>query len=165
MGSPDISCINRLAEVLNVNVTEILSGDRSLSINNRGNMKKTQFYACPVCGNIIAGTNPLLLNCCGKKLTVLKVNQIKIEETECDGKDKISGHEPVIEYVEDDICISIKHDMNKEHFISFIAYVTTDKVMMTKLYPEQNAQVRFKMSGHGMIYVFCNKDGLWVKLI
>ena len=50
--------------------------------------------------------------------------------------------------------------MSKEHYISFIAYVTTDRCEIVKLYPEQNAQVRFFKRGKGILYAYCNKDGL-----
>ena len=36
------------------------------------NMKRTKFYFCGKCGNIIASTNNVILNCCGQKLTELK---------------------------------------------------------------------------------------------
>ena len=56
--------------------------------------------------------------------------------------------------------ISIEHDMTKEHYISFIAYITNDRCEIVKLYPEQNAEARFLRRGKGIIYAYCNKDGL-----
>ena len=29
-----------------------------------------------------------------------------------------------------------------------------------KLYPEQNAEGRFRLRGHGLLYLYCNKHGL-----
>lgn len=45
-------------------------------------------------------------------------------------------------------------------YISFIAYVTSDRVNMVKLYPEGNAQTRFFIRGDGYIYYYCNHHGL-----
>ena len=50
--------------------------------------------------------------------------------------------------------------MTKEHFISFIAYVTDNWCEVVKLYPEDSAEARFFKRGKGIIYVYCNKDGL-----
>ena len=50
--------------------------------------------------------------------------------------------------------------MSKDHYISFIAYITNNRCEIVKLYPEQNAEVRFLKRGKGIIYAYCNKDGL-----
>ena len=51
--------------------------------------------------------------------------------------------------------------MTKTHYISFIAAVSSDKLQMVKLYPEGNAEARFKISGVKKILFYCNKDGLF----
>ncbi|MCI9494975.1 MAG: hypothetical protein HFJ67_04900 [Adlercreutzia mucosicola] len=51
--------------------------------------------------------------------------------------------------------------MGKDHFISFMAYVTTDQVFFRKLYPEQTADVRFPYRGLGTIFAYCNRHGLF----
>ena len=47
--------------------------------------------------------------------------------------------------------------MGKDHFISFMAYVTTDQVLFRKLYPEQTADARFPYRGLGTIFAYCNR--------
>lgn len=158
LGCPDIASINDLAEVLSVNATEILSGEVIVNGNDSGNMKKTKFYVCSKCGNIITSTNDLVLNCCGQKLEMLEAKK----EIEPGIKE---NHMPIIEHIEDELFITLDHSMTKEHYISFVSYITTDKLMMRKLYPEQNVEVRFKMCGHGILYIFCNKHGLTRKII
>lgn len=49
--------------------------------------------------------------------------------------------------------------------LSFIAYATTDKFELVKLYPETNAEVCFQIKGHGVIYYYCNKHGLFGKRV
>ena len=70
-----------------------------------------------------------------------------------------------IECVEDEYFISINHEMTKTHYISFAAYVTSDKVQMIKFYPEGNAEARFFIRGTGYLYFYCNHHGLFRKLI
>jgi len=50
--------------------------------------------------------------------------------------------------------------MTKDHYISFIAYVTNNRCEIVKLYLEQNVETRFLKKGKGIIYAYCNKDGL-----
>ena len=51
--------------------------------------------------------------------------------------------------------------MTKTHYISFMAYVTSDAVTIKKLYPEQSAEARFPMRGSGWLYLYCNQHGLF----
>ena len=48
----------------------------------------------------------------------------------------------------------------KQHFISFIAFVTSDRIQMVKLYPEGNAQTRLPLRRMGILYWYCNRHGL-----
>ena len=51
--------------------------------------------------------------------------------------------------------------MTKDHFISFLAYVTTDRLQLVKLYPEGNAETRLQLRGRGLLYCCCNRHGLF----
>ena len=51
--------------------------------------------------------------------------------------------------------------MTKEHYISFMAAVSSDRIQMVKLYPEGNAEARFKINGVKKILFYCNRDGLF----
>lgn len=57
--------------------------------------------------------------------------------------------------------VCIDHDMTKKHYISFIAAASSDRMQMVKLYPEGNAEARFKINGVKRIFFYCNKDGLF----
>lgn len=52
-----------------------------------------------------------------------------------------------IERVEDKFYMHINHAMTKQHYISFIAAASSDRMQMVKLYPEGNAEARFKING------------------
>ena len=53
--------------------------------------------------------------------------------------------------------------MTKQHYISFVAFVTSDRIQMVKLYPEGNAETRMQLRGFGMLYWYCNHHGLFKK--
>lgn len=152
-GLPDITLIEPLAKALGVSVMELISGDTVINKNISANMLRTKFYVCPVCGNVIHSTGNTLVSCCGITLPALEA-----EETD---EDHIINIEPV----EDEKFITVKHEMTKSHYISFIAYVTSDKIHFVKLYPEGNAETRMQFRGRGFLYIYCNRHGLMKKKI
>lgn len=62
--------------------------------------------------------------------------------------------------MEDEHFVSISHDMTKQHHISFVCYVTSDRVQFVNFYPEGNAETRLNFRGSGYLYIYCNKHGL-----
>ncbi|MBR6567437.1 MAG: helix-turn-helix domain-containing protein [Clostridia bacterium] len=147
-GLPDISLIESLSQALGVSVMELMSGETVTNRNASSNLLRSEFYVCPVCGNVIHTTGEAVISCCGIALPPL-------EAEETDEKHSIS-----IESVEDEKFITVNHEMTKSHYISFMAYVTTDKLQLVKLYPEGNAETRIQFRGRGYLYIFCNKHGL-----
>ena len=152
-GLPDIALIESLASALKVSVIEFMNGEYVTNNNKSGNMLKSKFSVCPICGNIIHSVGENINSCCGINLPVL--------EAELENEKHIIK----CETIENENFISINHDMNKEHYISFVAYVTIDRCEIVKLYPEQNAETRFLKRGKGIIYAYCNRDGLIKKEI
>lgn len=75
------------------------------------------------------------------------------------------GHQLVVETVDNEYSVTMAHPMTKTHYISFIAYVTSDAVEMVKLYPEQDISVRFRKKGHGFLYCYCNRHGMFRMLV
>ena len=70
------------------------------------------------------------------------------------------AHGVRMETVEDEKFVTVAHPMTKEHYISFLAYVTCDRLQLVKLYPEGNPEARFQPRGRGYLYLYCNKHGL-----
>ena len=66
-----------------------------------------------------------------------------------------------IERVEDEYFVRIDHDMTKQHYISFVAAMSADKIQIIRLYPEGNAEARFQIRGVKKILFYCNRDGLY----
>ena len=152
-GLPDISLIEPLCSALGVSVMELMSGDKIINKNISSNILRSKFYVCPMCGNVIRAMGDTLICCCGITLTSFDAEEMDDE------------HIVTCERVEDEHFITVKHDMTKNHFISFIAYLTSDRVQFVKLYPEGNAETRFQLRGSGYLYIYCNKHGLMKKKI
>lgn len=147
-GLPDITLIEPLSKALKVSIIELMNGEYIINQNKSSNMLKSKFSVCPICGNIIHTMGENINSCCGISLPIL--------EAENENKKHIINRK----IIENEYYISIEHDMTKEHYISFIAYITNDRCEIVKLYPEQNAEARFLKRGKGIIYAYCNKDGL-----
>ena len=152
-GLPDITLIEPLARALSVSVMELMTGNAVVNKNISSNILRSKFYVCPLCGNIIRTTGNAVISCCGITLPPLEA-----EDTD-------DEHSITIEKVEDEKFITVNHDMTKEHFISFVAYLTLDRVQFVKFYPEGNAETRLNFRGSGYLYIYCNKHGLMKKKI
>ena len=148
-GLPDISLLESLAEALGISMIELFSGDAIQNRNRSANMTKTVFYVCPVCGNTICSTGEAVVSCCGIVLP-------KLEAEEPDEEHAIK-----IEIAEDEYYVSVCHTMAKDHFITFLAAVSGQGVQIVKLYPEGNAEARFKIDRVQYLYAYCNRHGLF----
>lgn len=153
LGCPDVSLLPELSQILGVNIEELLSGKLELNETIGGNMKKLRLYVCPQCSNLMTATGDANISCCGKRLEPLVAEKAN------------ENHLLKLETVEDELYVSSSHEMKKEHYISFVAYVTGDRVLMVKQYPEWNMQFRFHKQGHGKLYFYCSNHGLFYQVI
>lgn len=147
-GLPDISLIEPLADALSVSVAELMTGNTVVNKNKSSNMLRSKFYVCPVCNNMIRTAGDAVISCCGITLPPLDA-----DETD-------DGHQITVENVEDEHFLTVDHPMTKEHYISFVAYLTSDRIEFVKLYPEGNAETRLNLRGSGALYIYCSKHGL-----
>ena len=152
-GLPDISLLEPLAAALGASLPELINGSRIINQNRCGNMLRTKFCVCPVCGNVIHSTGETVACCCGITLPALEAEEADEE------------HALTVENVEDEYFVSVRHEMTKEHYISFIAWVTGDRLQLVRLYPEGNAEARLQRRGSGELYFYCNRHGLFKQKI
>ena len=148
-GYPDISLLEPIAKIFGISITELISGNAVSNVNVSANVMRSKFYVCPVCGNIIQSMGEAVIHCHGVLLTP------------CQAEETDESHMVFIERMEDEYYIRVEHAMTKQHYISFIAGVSSDKIQMVKLYPEGNAEARIKINGVKKILFYCNRDGLF----
>ena len=148
-GLPDISLLEPLAEALGISVAELFSGECVRNANRASNMLKGRFYVCPVCGNVIRAVGEAAVSCCGITLPPLEA-----EEADED-------HALSLRIIEDEYYVEAGHPMTKDHFISFLAAVSDQGMQFVKLYPEGNAEARFRRSRVRAVYAYCNRHGLF----
>lgn len=149
LGCPEVSLLPDLSKIFNVDLEKLLSGE--LDINNLlgGNMKKMHFYICPNCKNVITAMTDTNISCCGKKLHHLQPQQAV-------GNERLSVKE-----IENDFYITSNHPMERDHYISFVALLTGDSIMLKKQYPEWELQIRIPIFAHGSLFWYCQKHGLF----
>ncbi len=152
-GFPDITLIEPLSAALRISIPELLSGRTVVNTNRASNLLRSRIYVCPLCGNVIRAKGEALVSCCG----------ITLPAAEADEPDE--AHAAQVESSEDEYYVSFRHEMAKEHYISFAAYVTGDRFEMKTLYPEGAADARFFRRGRGWLYWYCNHHGLFKQRI
>lgn len=148
-GYPDITLLEPLSQALGVSIAELISGNAVENTNVSANMTRGKFYVCPVCGNVIVSSGEASISCHGVELMSL----------EAEGPDET--HMATVKREDGELYVRISHPMTKQHYISFIAAVSTDRVQLVKTYPESDAQAHFKLASIRTIYYYCNKDGLF----
>jgi len=112
---------------------------------------------CKSCGAIVkvlkdCNCSECGIKCCGETMQKLEPNSVDAA---------VEKHVPTYEKVEDEIYVKVNHVMEKEHYIEWISLVDENKEYTVMLYPEQNAEARFKYIPGSTIYAYCNKHGLW----
>lgn len=150
MGCPDLSFWPELSAILGVDMMQMMEGEISANKPDPGNIEKIRFYVCSDCGNILVSTGSAAIYCCGRKIDALAAN----EDVD---KPSITVEESDLDYY-----LSVDHPMSKDHYLSFAAYVNNDRVIFTRLYPEQSPAIRFPSCIGGKVYLYCVQHGLMV---
>lgn len=111
----------------------LLCGELSENACDSGNMKIIKFFVCPECGAVFTGTGNAEFSCCGRKLEPLKAQKSDNE-----------------------------HTLSIERADGGI-YLTFDRVLLVRLYPEQSPEFLLPALYGGRYYFYCTKHGLFVK--
>lgn len=170
-GLPDITLIEPLARALNISVTELISGNYIVNKNRAANLARSVMYVCPICGNIIHSVGAASVSCCGIALPPLQEENTpeivsgNISESNEDSTASDYPHIINCRKSDGEYYVTIEHEMSREHYISFLAYITDSHYDMVKLYPEGEAAARFPIRGHGVIYCYCNHHGLFARRV
>lgn len=149
LGLPDPVFWNPLSALLEADISRLLQGELRPNRLDPGRVDKTLFYTCPCCGNVLLSTGPASLSCCGRPLAPMAIRQgapdFPVSVQESDGE----------------LYIQADHPMEKTHFLSFAAYVDPRRVLLVRLYPEEQAAFRLPLpSSRGSLYLCCSRHGL-----
>ncbi|MPN40740.1 hypothetical protein SDC9_188279 [bioreactor metagenome] len=69
---------------------------------------------------------------------------------------------PKLETIDNQYFVTFSHEMTKAHYISFVAYLASNRLTLVKLYPEQDAQLYLPLAFDGKLYFYCKNHGLFV---
>lgn len=152
-GCPDVSLLPELSELLGVSLETLLGGELDANDIVGGNMKELKFYVCPQCGNLLTAAAEASVSCCGKTLSPLEMK--KAPEAE----------RLRVEQIENELYITTDHPMTKEHYITFVALLTGDSLILRRQYPEWDLQTRIPGMRHGILAWHCNRHGLYYQLV
>lgn len=122
--------------------------------------KKTGFYICKHCGNIVKMINnsgvPII--CCGEPMNELVAN----------AKDAAhEKHVPVVRKKGDTVIVSVgetAHPMSEEHWIQWAGICTENGFQIKHLTPEDKPEARFSLTDGDTAeeaFAYCNLHGLW----
>ncbi len=147
-GLPDVNILPSLSKALGTTVDSLLNGRAEI----KPAMKRTSFYVCGICGNILTSASECEIFCHGTRLAPLKA-------VHPDEENMIST-----EINDGEILVTSSHPMTKEHHISFVAFVSYDGVNIKNTYPEWPVNVRFPYKRGEIIY-YCTTHGLFSQKI
>ncbi len=142
-----------LSSALQMGIPVLLSSDLAEDQLTGGNMKRTHFFICPVCGSLSFCTGDMAVSCCGRPLEPLVPQKAApgkaLRVTESDGD----------WYVESD------HPASKEDYISFLALVTGEMLLVLRQYPEWDIHARIPGRPHGTLVWYSTSQGLFYQLV
>lgn len=152
-GCPDVSLLPSLSACLQVDAGALLAGELAENELSGGNMNKTRFFVCPVCGSLAFCTGPSSVSCCGRPLEALEPKKAAPEQalrvTESDG----------------DWYVESGHPARKDNYISFLALVTGEKLLVLRQYPEWEIHARLPGRPHGRLVWYSTTQGLFYQLV
>lgn len=116
---------------------------------------------CKNCGNVIEilDDNGGMILCCGEDMERL------IPEASDGAREK---HVPVITKDGDEIIVSVgsvKHPMDDDHYINWIALENDGIVTRVNLNPSDEPEARFPYVKGSIVYAYCDKHGLWKAIV
>ena len=152
-GGPELSLLTEISKIFEIDLQNLLSGELNQNQLRSINLRKVKLYICPTCGNVVTATSEAAVSCCGRKLK-------EATPTKASQDEKL-----MVELVENDFFVTSQHEMTKEHYISFVALLTADAIIMRKQYPEWDLSVRIPRIAHGRLLWYCSRHGLFYQEI
>lgn len=148
-GFPDVTLLEPLAKALDISMIELFSGESVVNRNRSSNLLRSMMYVCPVCGNGICSFGQAVVSCCGITLPPLQPEEMDEE------------HAIHITISDGEYYVTVDHPMEKGHYITCLSAVSDHSVQLVRLFPEGNAEARFRTERVKWIFAYCNHHGLY----
>lgn len=147
-GCPELSLFPALSAALEVDFSALFSGNLEEKQKNSGNFKHLKFYICPNCGNMITAITSTSVSCCGKMLQPLTAKKAEEEALN-------------VEWIENEYFISSQHEMTRDHYITCVGLLSSDQLLLRKVYPEWDLQIRMPSLVGAHLIWHCSRHGLF----
>lgn len=124
------------------------------------NVRRSRFYRCPICGNIIeivSGKGPIPF-CCEREMIPLEFNLLP---------ELSKKHLPIIFEKDNKVLVRIgelPHPMNEDHYIEWVYLHTDQGIERKRLHPNDKPEVIFAINDNEIVFdvfIYCNLHGLW----
>ncbi len=117
-------------------------------------MRELIIKKCNKCNNIIKVFDECkgTIKCCDEEMRTLKAN---------DSDGAAEKHVPTYEVKDGIVYVEVKHVMEDDHYIEWIAAVSDLDEEITYLKPGMEAKKEFKYTEGMTLYAYCNKHSLW----
>lgn len=152
-GAPDISLLPALVQALRVDMQALVQGSLPQQERSGGSLKTLRFFVCPACGNLLFSLHGGRLSCCGAPLEPLTP------------RSPDEAHRLSVRVSDGEWYLTGTHEMQREHFLSFAALAAGDTVVLKKLYPEWGPEARLSLLGHGTLFWYCTRHGLFSQTV
>ena len=147
-GAPDIALLPRLSELLGVDTEALLRGELGEKDRSSGNLRRTRFYACPDCGNLVCSLEGAEVRCCGRRLAALVPRAAE------------EGERLTVTLSDGDWYVTARHPMTREHYVSCLLLRTGDTLLLRKLYPQWDLSARLPYFPQGTLFWYDTREGL-----
>lgn len=126
----------------------LLRGELGENDRGSGNLRRTRFYVCPDCGNLLFSLEGAEVSCCGRKLPALTPR--KAEEAQ----------RLTVTLSDGDWYVTAAHPMTRDHYVSCLLFLTGDTLLLRKLYPQWDLSARLPYFPQGTLLWYDTREGL-----
>ena len=116
---------------------------------------------CKSCGATVKVINDCNCNgcgivCCGEPMEKLVPNSVDAA---------VEKHVPTYEVKDNKILVKVNHVMEDDHYIEWVTFKNGNKEKTVYFKPGDEAVAKFCYHPGTVIYAYCNKHGLWKKVV
>ena len=122
-------------------------------------MRKTKFYVCNHCRNIVEMVydTDIALHCCGDEMQQLRPGTVEASTEK---------HIPAVTVGQGVVEVnvgSVNHPMEEVHWIEWVQLISDKGSYRKWLNPGESPSVKFLLGGEKplAVYAYCNLHGLW----